>query len=456
MKDTLSVLDEARAAFEDFKKKFNKEYESAEEEAKRFLVFQENSEYVKTYNEQHSDIELGINEFADLTNEEFSATYMSGYKPKLEKQWDGVSYLGRHEYSGAELPDSVDWTTKGAVTPVKNQGQCGSCWSFSATGSLEGAWEIATGKLVSISEQQLVDCSKAEGNQGCQGGLMDDAFKYMEQNGMCTEESYSYTAHNGQCHNSGCTIGVPKGSVTGYKDVSHDDENALMEAVSKGPVSIAIEADKSVFQLYKTGVLSSAQCGDQLDHGVLVVGYGELSGQKYWKVKNSWGGSWGMEGYVLLARGEGSAGECGILSQPSYPVVSGKPGPSPPSPSPPSPPPSPPSPSSGHYEKPPCQSDEVDAQIQGIDGDACVPKCDSTGTCPTDKPAGTLAKPMCALQDQSGDKYCALVCLADFMCPKGSKCGKPSGLTGICVYPSSDSDKKVLMTDTMTVGDLLI
>merc|ERR550537_1699039 len=127
-----------------------------------------------------------------------------------------------------------------------------------------------------------------------------------------------------------------------------------------GPVSIAIEADKSVFQLYKSGVLSSAGCGTQLDHGVLVVGYGELSGKKYWKVKNSWGASWGQEGFVLLARGMGSAGECGILSQPSYPVVSGKPGPSPPAPS------------SGHYEKPPCQSDEVDAQIQGVDGDACV------------------------------------------------------------------------------------
>merc|ERR1719265_3058325 len=371
---------------------------------------------------------------------------MSGYKPELQEQWEGLEYLGTHEYSGAELPSSVDWTTKGAVTPVKNQGQCGSCWSFSATGSLEGAWEIATGKLVSISEQQLVDCSKAEGNQGCQGGLMDDAFKYMEQNGMCTEESYSYTAKNGQCHASGCTIGVPKGSVSGFKDVSRDDENSLMEAVSKGPVSVAIEADKSVFQLYKTGVLDSTGCGTQLDHGVLVVGYGELSGKKYWKVKNSWGSSWGMSGYILLGRGLGSAGECGILSQPSYPVVSGSPGPTPPSPTPPSPPsPTPPSPSSGHYEKPPCASDEMDAQIQGVDGEACVPKCDASGSCPTDKPTGTLAKPMCALQDQSGDKYCALVCVADFMCPSGAKCGKPSGAVGICVYPSSETDKTVKM-----------
>merc|ERR1719267_465380 len=342
----------------------------------RYGIFKANVDRIEEANSKGLSYKLGINQFADLTATEFAFQH-TGFK-KPQKQWGEMPYLGRHTFNGEALDDAVDWSKKGAVTPIKNQGQCGSCWSFSATGSLEGAWEIATGKLVSISEQQLVDCSKAEGNQGCQGGLMGDAFKYMEQNGMCTEESYSYTARNGQCHNSGCTIGVPKGSVTGYKDVSLDDENALMEAVAKGPVSIAIEADKSVFQLYKTGVLSSAQCGDQLDHGVLVVGYGALNGQKYWKVKNSWGGSWGMEGYVLLARGEGSAGECGILSQPSYPVVSGKPGPSPPSP-----PPSPPSPSSGHYEKPPCQSDEVDAQIQNIDGETCAPKCDSTGSCPT-------------------------------------------------------------------------
>jgi C1A family cysteine protease len=315
--------DSHRAAWADFKLEFKKTYETEADEAERFAVFKENRVYVKMYNEQHEDTELGINEFADMTHDEFKVHYMTGYTPKTEEQWSGLAYLGLHEYSGAELADSVDWTTKGAVTPVKNQGQCGSCWSFSATGSLEGAWEIATGKLVSISEQQLVDCSKPEGDQGCQGGLMDDAFKYMEQNGMCTEESYSYEAKNGKCHAKKCTVGVPKGSVTGYKDVAHGDMNAMMEAVSKGPVSVAIEADKSVFQLYKSGVMSSSACGQQLDHGVLVVGYGELDGKKYWKVKNSWGSSWGMEGFILLARGEPQNGECGLLTQPSYPVVKG-------------------------------------------------------------------------------------------------------------------------------------
>jgi cathepsin L len=305
--------------FEAYKLRYGKKYETAAEEERRHEAFTANRAYVTGFNDANNRVELELNEFADLSGEEFNSMYY-GFKPSLKEQWSGVAYLGTHEWSGEAAPTSVDWSTKGAVTPIKNQGQCGSCWSFSATGSLEGAWEIATGKLVSISEQQLVDCSKSFGNQGCQGGLMDDAFQYMEQNGMCTEESYSYTAKNGECDVSGCTIGVPKGSVTGFKDVSPDDENAMLEAVAKGPVSVAIEADKSVFQLYKTGVLSQT-CGDKLDHGVLVVGYGTLDGKDYWKVKNSWGSSWGQDGYILLARGKGDGGECGVLMDPSYPIV---------------------------------------------------------------------------------------------------------------------------------------
>merc|ERR1712232_719606 len=241
-----------------------------------------------------------------------------GYKQPANT-WGELAYLGRHNYTGRALPDSVDWTTKGAVTQVKNQGQCGSCWSFSTTGSLEGAWEIASGKQVVLSEQQFVDCDKVD--EGCNGGLMDNAFKYAEQNALCTEESYSYKGRAGTCRATSCTVGIPKGGVTGYKDVAKDDMNALMEAVAQQPVSIAIEADLPTFQLYKSGVLSGI-CGANLDHGVLAVGYGTDAGKDYWKVKNSWGATFGEEGYIRLLRGKSGAGECGLLSgPPSYPVV---------------------------------------------------------------------------------------------------------------------------------------
>merc|ERR1719235_112073 len=166
---------------------------------------------------------LGEGPFTDLTNAEFKALYVSGYKAPSQQLGD-LPYLGEHEETKSS--GSVDWTTKGAVTAVKNQGQCGSWWSFSTTGSLEGAWEIATGQLVSLSEQQFVDCDKVD--QGCNGGLMDNAFKFAEAHAVCTEASYRYTGRGGQCKSSSCSVGIPKGSVTGFKDVSADSEQAMM------------------------------------------------------------------------------------------------------------------------------------------------------------------------------------------------------------------------------------
>ena len=189
----------------------------------------------------------------------------------------------RVRYSGAKLPSAVDWVSKGAVTDPKDQGKCGSCWSFSTTGALEGAWQLATGKLVSLSEQQLVDCAK-NGNMGCSGGSMDLAFEYLEKYAVCTEDSYPYTAKQGTCMETNCTVAVPKGSIVGFKDVTPQDTDALLEAVSEQPVSVAIEADQEAFQLYDGGILTK-ECGKKLDHGVLVVGYGTENGVDYWKAR---------------------------------------------------------------------------------------------------------------------------------------------------------------------------
>jgi len=303
-----------KAAWEDFKSNFAREY-GAEEEMIRQAIFVANMKHIEAENAKGHRYKLGVNQFTDMTPEEYKQRL--GFKPSGRQ----APSLGVHLYSGETLADSVDWVEKGAVTPVKDQSQCGSCWAFSTTGGLEGAWQVATGKLASLSEEQLVDCDK--GGNGCHGGLMDQGFEFLQTVDVCSEQSYPYTAgsgHEGSCK-SQCDVAIPKGSVTGHMDVDHSEE-ALMSALMKGPVSIAIEADQSSFQHYTSGVLTAA-CGSQLDHGVLAVGYGEEDGTKYWKVKNSWGSSWGDAGYIRIERGAGGSGECGILQAASYPVVSG-------------------------------------------------------------------------------------------------------------------------------------
>lgn len=285
-----------------------------EEVILRRAVYAANVAKIEAHNAAGHSWTMSVNKFADMTAEEFKARYASGLRAH-EKRSRNVNLDLLH---GVSLPASVDWSQKGAVTPVKNQQQCGSCWAFSTTGSVEGISFIKTGTLPSLSEQQLVDCSGAEGNMGCNGGLMDYAFQYIIDNkGIGSEAAYPYTGQDGTCKT------VPAvATITGYTDVPANSDNALMTAIAQQPVSIAVEADQASFQFYSGGVMTAA-CGTNLDHGVLAVGYGTTGGQDYYKVKNSWGADWGSNGYILLGRGtqyNGGAGQCGILMQPSYPT----------------------------------------------------------------------------------------------------------------------------------------
>jgi len=424
--------------FNDWKSSHGKSYASADLEAKALAAFSENEGIITEHNARGLSYTLGHNSYSDLTWAEFKRTVMSELytnRNPANKNRVHLSSIGK------PLADSVDWVSAGAVTPVKDQQRCGSCWAFSTTGSVEGALAVASGKLVSLSEEQLVQCDH-NGDQGCSGGLMDNAFEWIESgNKLCTEADYPYTSGSG-------TTGTCKKTCTGevsiksHKDVPQEDEDALKSAVATQPVSIAIEADKSAFQLYKSGVLDSSSCGKQLDHGVLIVGYGTDGGKDYWKVKNSWGATWGEEGYVRMVRGKNM---CGLAMSASYPKGAKIIGPTPPTP--PSPP-SPPSPSpSTHYADPKtgCLSDEVEVSVQGISGDMCSAKCGIFKPCPTDIPTGVTAMPQCALQDaSSGKSYCALICspmvpildqkAADAQCGENASCKDVQLGVGICSY----------------------
>jgi len=295
---------EYRAAFLKFIKDNNRHYTQAEF-ATKYRTFKNNMDFVESWNANPEHHRVAVNKFADLTVAEFSAMYL-GTRATI----NGGTYVP------SVTTDTVDWRTKGAVTPIKNQGQCGSCWAFSTTGSTEGAHFLAKGALVSLSEQNLVDCSNAEGNQGCNGGLMTQAFDYIIKNkGIDTEASYPYTAQNGNCHYSTANIGS---TLVTYVNVQTGSEADLVVKINKGPTSVAIDASHSSFQLYHTGIYYEPACSSTaLDHGVLAVGYGSTGSKDYYIVKNSWGTDWGMAGYIDMSRNRNN--NCGIATMASLP-----------------------------------------------------------------------------------------------------------------------------------------
>jgi len=296
--------------------KHNKVY-SVDDFQFRWQTWKANAIFIEKFNKQmNHTFTVSMNKFGDLTTKEFSKLYKglkhaAPPKPKMHNEI---------VFSHPKLPATVDWRTKGAVTGIKNQGQCGSCWSFSATGSTEGAHFLQAKKaLVGLSEQNLVDCSQAEGNEGCNGGLMDDAFKYIISNhGIDSESSYPYTAETGTCQFNAANVAA---HLMSYQDVTSESEPALTTAVAqRGPVSVAIDASHTSFQFYSGGVYYEPECSTtQLDHGVLAVGYGASGSSDYYIVKNSWGTDWGMSGYIWMSRNRDN--NCGIATMSSYPCA---------------------------------------------------------------------------------------------------------------------------------------
>jgi len=328
LEDVDGVMSNTSVFFHKWMKEHEKFYETTEEKSKRILIWAKNHQLIEKHNNQlpPPNFVLGHNHFSDLTNDEYQAVN------KLDVNSPGISYgdnmpkieaVEEDEESMSrilkDLPKEVNWVEKGAVTSVKNQKKCGACWAFSAVAAMEGALQIKTGKLVNLSEQQLVDCDTAK-EKGCSGGMMDTAFQYeMSKGGLCKYDDYPYVAKKGTCGK--CDI-VEGTHVTSFVDATKS-EAGLMLAISIQPTAVAIKASQLFFQFYKSGVFDHL-CFPKVNHGVLAAGYGtdEKSGLDYWLVKNSWSDKWGDKGYIKIARKSYSKlGRCGIHQLASRPVL---------------------------------------------------------------------------------------------------------------------------------------
>lgn len=325
--------------FQRWKAAYNKSYATVAEERRRFRVYARNMAYIKATNAEAEaaglTYELGETAYTDLTNQEFMAMYTAPAPAQLPADESVITtragpvdavggapgQLPVYVNLSASAPASVDWRASGAVTPVKNQGRCGSCWAFSTVAVVEGIYQIRTGKLVSLSEQELVDCDTLD--DGCDGGISYRALRWIASNGgITTEADYPYTGTTDACNRAKLSHNAV--SIAGLQRVATRSEASLANAVAGQPVAVSIEAGGDNFQHYKKGVYNGP-CGTNLNHGVTVVGYGQeaAGGDRYWIVKNSWGQGWGDDGYIRMKKDVAGKPEglCGIAIRPSYPLM---------------------------------------------------------------------------------------------------------------------------------------
>jgi len=298
--------------FADFVVQYNKVY-PADELSMRHAIFHDNLRVIEETNRMNLSYWLGVNEYTDLSWEEFKSTFLMAPQHCSATQ-------GTYRPRGVSADPSADWRTKGVVTPVKNQGGCGSCWAFGTTGAVESAWAITSGQLLSLSEQQLVDCAGAFGNMGCRGGLPSQAFEYIKSaGGIQRTADYPYTGRDGNCRADPSKFAA---KVTGEVNITEGAESELFDAITNvGPVAIAFQV-VSDFQSYRGGVYDSTRCKKgpmDVNHAVLTVGYNtDSTGKQYWIVKNSWGTSFGLQGYFYMIRNKNM---CGIATCASYPTT---------------------------------------------------------------------------------------------------------------------------------------
>lgn len=307
--------------FDEFKNKHNKEYNTRIERTERLHVFRQNLRYIESMNRKGLSFSLSVNHLADKSDEEIRVL-RGKQQSKKGTTNNGLPFdMSKYTMIQKDLPGAFDWRIFGAVTPVKDQGVCGSCWSFGTTGAIEGAFFMKHNHLVRLSQQNLVDCSWGFGNNGCEGGEDFRAYDWIiKHGGIALSDSYGqYLQSDGFCHFNNSTIGAV---LTGYVNVTPFDAVALKTAlVNEGPISIAIDAGHKSLVFYDHGLYVEPECKsgvDELDHAVLLVGYGKINGEDYWLIKNSWSTYWGNDGYVLMSQKNNM---CGVTTQTTYPIV---------------------------------------------------------------------------------------------------------------------------------------